>query len=37
MVQVLRRPAVLIGQALHFAAVLGCAAALIGAGRFVPF
>jgi hypothetical protein len=37
MVQALRRPAVLVEQALHFAAVLGCAAALIGAGRFLPF
>jgi hypothetical protein len=37
MVQALRHPAVLVEHALHYAVVLGCAAALIGAGRFLPF
>jgi hypothetical protein len=27
----------LLGEAMRFAVVLGCAAAMIGAGRFVPF
>jgi len=37
MSQALRQPAVLIEEALRFAVVFGCAAALIGAGRFLPF
>jgi hypothetical protein len=37
MVHVLRRPTVLFEETLRFAVVFGCAAALIGAGRFLPF
>ena len=37
MVQTLRHPIVLIEETLRFAVVIGCAVALIGAGRFVPF
>jgi hypothetical protein len=37
MTPALRHPALLVEEALRFAVVLGCAAALIGAGRFVPF
>jgi hypothetical protein len=37
MVQTLRNPALLLEEALRFAVVIGCAVALIGAGRFVPF
>jgi len=37
MVQTLRNPALMLEEALRFAVVIGCAVALIGAGRFVPF
>jgi hypothetical protein len=37
MVQALRQPAVLFEETLRLAVVFGCAAALIGAGRFLPF
>jgi hypothetical protein len=33
----LRHSPVLFEEAMRFAMVLGCAVALIGAGRFVPF
>jgi hypothetical protein len=36
MVHALRHPALLIGESLRFAAVIGCATALIAAGRFLP-
>jgi len=37
MVHALRHPAALAEEALRFTVVLACAAALIGAGRFLPF
>jgi hypothetical protein len=37
MVHALRHSTVLVEEALRFAVVFGCAAALIGAGRFLPF
>jgi hypothetical protein len=37
MIQALRHPARLMEEALRFTAVLGCATALIAAGRFLPF
>jgi hypothetical protein len=33
----LRLPAPVFGEALRLTAVLGCAMALIAAGRFLPF
>jgi len=37
MIHALRPRAVLFEETLRFAVVFGCAAALIGAGRFLPF
>jgi hypothetical protein len=37
MILILRQPARLMEEALRFTAVLGCATALITAGRFLPF
>jgi hypothetical protein len=37
MVQTVRHPALLLQEALRFTAVLGCATALIAAGRFLPY
>jgi hypothetical protein len=33
----LRHSPILIEEAMRFVMVLGCACALIGAGRFIPF